>query len=294
MQVTNGRNRSNASIRYNCLTALRFPTVTLAASQASTVVQGRIPLAVNFKIMAVAATLYGSVAGTELAINIVSGPGAYSDTGIAPWGYATLTGTYAAGDTFTIILAGVSYTYTVNANNAGNNAAIAQQAAAAINLAQPFASQVLATAQGTAIVIALIAYNTTTPTLAVSKNSTSGNIAVSGANLANGAAGTLPAQPVIDNPLQTAPFNIAAAGTSLFPIDLPIYLGADQPSVFYPSINNNFDAIWPSFSELTLRTITGSDVTGSLEVTLWGVPYDVNPFMPQAATQAFTPGPQTI
>ena len=294
MQVTNGRNRSNASIRYNCLTALRFPTVTLAASQASTVVQARLPLGVNFKVMSVSAVLSGSLAGSQLAINIVSGAGLTGNTGSAPWGYVTIGGTYAIGDTITISLAGVPFTYTVNANNVNSDYAIAQQIAAAINLAQPFASQVFASGQGTLVVLALVAYNTTTPTLTASVNSAAGTAVASGATLTSGAAGTLPGQPVIDNPLQTAPFNVAATGTTLFPIDAPLFLVTDVPTVLYPTLNNNFDAIWPSFSELTLRTKTGTLVTGNLEVILWGVPYDVNPFMPQAATQAFTPGPQTI
>ena len=294
MQVTNGRNRSNASIRYNGLTSMHFISTTLAASQASSVVQGRIPLAAHFKIMAVSAVLSGAVAGTQLAINISLGAGTYGSTGGAPWGYVTLTGTFSVGDTITTTLAGTSYTYTVSPNVAGNNFAIAQRMASAINRLQPFASQVYATAQGTVVVISLVAYNTTTPTLTASDNSAAGVVTASGATLTNGSAGTLPNQPVIDNPNQTAPFNIAANGTALFPIDVPLILTADVPTVLYPIINNNFDAIWPPFSELTLRTVTGTGVTGMLDMRILGTCYDVNPFAPQSAARAFLPGPTTI
>ena len=294
MQVTNGRARSNASIRYNSLTSLRFPTVALGSSQPSTTVQSRIPLGLNFKIMSVSYVLSGVTTGASLALNVTLGTGSYETAGAAPTDYFTIGGTYANGDTITVTLGGVSYTYTVNAEIAGNNAAIVQHFASAINRNQPFASTVFASAQGLSVVISLVAYSTATSTFTVSKNSTSGTVTANAANLSGGATGVLPAQPVIDNPLQTAPFNIAASGTALFPIDTPILLTNDQPGVLYTKLNNNFDAIWPSFSELTLRTITGTSMTGNLDVILWGVPYDVNPFAPQDRVSSFLPGPRTI
>ena len=294
MQVTNGRNRSNASIRYNCLTPLSFPTVALAASQASTVIQARRALGANFKIMAVSYVLSGSLTGTNLAVNVVSGVGAYETAGASPTDFAVIGGTYAINDTISITLGTATYTYIVNSESYTSNAVIAQRMAAAINRIQPFAVQVLATVQGVGLLISLVAYSTATTSFSVSKVSASGTVTANAATLTGGASGTLPAQPVIDSPLQTAPFNIAAANTALFPINVPINITADVPSVLYPVINNNFDAIWPSYSTLTLRTVTGTGIAGNLDVTLWGVPYDVNPFAPQDRVQSFLPGPRTI
>lgn len=79
-QVIRNKDDDPDAIRYNTLETLQFPAVTLAASQANTVIQALIPIGLNYKIQAVTAVLIGTVAG-GVSLNIVSGVGAEAGIG---------------------------------------------------------------------------------------------------------------------------------------------------------------------------------------------------------------------
>lgn len=72
MQVIRAKDRNKSAIGYGNLMHLGFSTVTLAASQANTTVQARIPLITSVKILGVAVVPSGAVAGT-CSFNVVSG-----------------------------------------------------------------------------------------------------------------------------------------------------------------------------------------------------------------------------
>lgn len=74
-QVTKKKAHNLRSLQYDALQFVPFDLVTLGASMANTAVQARLPLPANCKVMAVAAVLGGSPAGT-CSFNIVVGSAA--------------------------------------------------------------------------------------------------------------------------------------------------------------------------------------------------------------------------
>lgn len=297
MQVTTGKKRSPESIGYNNLMALRFPTVALAASQAAATVQARIPLGLNVKIMAISYVMSGTVAGTA-DINVSQGAGSYEGVGTAAYGSVVLANTFSIDDTVTMTVGGVSSVTKVNSRTAGKNQLMAEGIASGINKNQPFGAAFVATSSGSTIYIVSTTYGTgaNATTLTSSASSASGTATASGSTFANGSGvGAVPTMPALDNSNQTSPPATAAAGTALFPVDMPINMTADVPSNMYPTYPKNFDAIFPSASELTLRTVTNGSASGNLDVILWCVPYDVNAYNPELKGGTyFTPNQTNI
>jgi len=166
MQVISAKQRHPDSLGYNNLTQISFPAVTLATGQTNATVQARKPLGLNYKIIAVAVTVSGSVAGT-CSINVVSGTAA--ENGV----------------------------------------------------------------------------------------------------------------PITDQtPVGIVPSGTAVAGNQLFATDQPITMTADTVTLLYPA-NDLWDAIWPSGSELTLRTVTNGSAAGLLQVDLVVTPFDNHPTQPE-------------
>lgn len=79
-QATRAKSHEAAGVRYDALTALAFPAVTLAINQTNATVQARIPLPTDFKIFRVTALPSGTVAGT-CSVNVVLGTGAEGSQG---------------------------------------------------------------------------------------------------------------------------------------------------------------------------------------------------------------------
>jgi hypothetical protein len=295
MQVTTGKNRRPQSIGYNNLFALRLPLIALAASSVSTTVQSRIPLGVNVKVMAVSYVLDTAVAGTA-SLNIVQGAASYETAGAPPTGTITLANTFLIGDSVTITVGGIDYKVTVTSRNAGNNQLLSADIAKGINRNNPFGAAYVASSSDSKIYVINIAYATAgnSTTLTTSAVSAAGTATASGGTLAGGSAGTLPTMPALDNSNITSPSQTAAAGAALFPVDMPLNMTADIPSMLYPIYPKNFEAIFPVASEITVRLITNGAAAGNLTIVVWCVPYDVNFMNPEEKNQHFLPGQSDI
>lgn len=295
-QVTNGKRRNPASIGYNNLIAI--PLARAGSGYNPTVVSSRLPLGLNLKIMAVSFSIETGATG-PLAFNVVQGTGSYETAGSAPAGAVAIGGTFVAGDQITTTVGGVPYTVAITSRNAGNNLMIAADIASGICRNQPFgvAPAYFAGSVGTSVNLAQVAYNTTgnSTTLTSSVSSASGTATASASTLLGGTVGVLPTAPALDNSNQTSPAATAAAGTALFPIDVPLLLGttasgADVVGIVYPAFPRNFDAIWPAGTELTMRYSGNSGTTSAeMNVVLWAVPYDVNAFNPELKANGFIP-----
>lgn len=286
-KMIRSKSRIPSSLQYNAWTPIHFPAVTLSASEASSTIAARIPLGLNFKITHIGYVLSGSPAGT-LALNVVEGSGVYEGTGAAA-SYATLTlgGTFAAGDTIVYVIGGVSTTYTVSARNAGNNQAIAAAMATSFNRTNALNVSYRLSSLGAILVVQTLAYSTATPTFTASVVSAAGTATASGATFTAGVAGTLPVAPASDSTLAgVVPSVVAASLTALFPVDMFIPTSlAEQVGTIYAL--ENFDAIFPTCSELTLRVVTNGAGAGTLQVTLYGVPVDRSPMQPEEANSYF-------
>lgn len=82
MQVISSKVRHPDSLGYNELTHIgSFSVPAIPASAANTAIQGRFPIPLNFKIVAVAVVVHGGAAGT-VSFNIASGTGA--EIGVGP------------------------------------------------------------------------------------------------------------------------------------------------------------------------------------------------------------------
>jgi hypothetical protein len=301
MQNTIGKDSYPQAVGYNQLIAIPFDTVTLGASIAPSTVSARVPLGINVKIMSVSYVFSGTVAGST-AMNVSLGSASYETAGSAPFVTATFGGTWLVGDTYNLIVGGVSQQFLITSRTAtataytANNNLVAADAAETINRLQPFGPGYYAYADKLILYIVAIAYNTAGNSVTFSRTlgSTSGTVTVSGGTFTGGTAGTLPTMPVLANsplPIQGQHIPpLAAPGTALFPVDLPLNAIINQPGVLYP-VNPiaQFDAIWPAGNELTLRLNTSSGATGNLKVILWAVPFDANPLSPQNKNTYFTP-----
>jgi hypothetical protein len=78
--ATYGKKHQPESISFDGLVALAFDAITLQASQASTAIQGSIPVPGNFKVFFIGANLTGSPAGT-CSINVCAGTAAEAGVG---------------------------------------------------------------------------------------------------------------------------------------------------------------------------------------------------------------------
>lgn len=301
MQNTIGKNKEPQAVGYDGLIAIPFTQITLGASVVPSTVSARVPLGLNVKIMSVSYVFSGTVAGTT-AMNISLGSASYETAGSAPFVTATFGGTWLAGETYNLIVGGVSQQFLITSRTAtataytANNNLVAADAAETINRLQPWGSGYYAYADKLILYVVAIAYNTAgnSVTFADTVSSVAGTITKSGTTFAGGTAGTLPTMPVLANsplPIQGQHVPpLAAPGTALFPVDLPLNAIINQPGVLYP-VNPiaQFDAIWPAGNELTLRLATSSGATGFLNVVLWAKTFDANPFSPESKNTYFTP-----
>jgi hypothetical protein len=80
-QVTNKKNRDPHGVGFDGLDVLAFPSVTLAASQANTVVQAITLAPTTYKFLRLMCYLSGAVAGT-CSVNVIAGIAAEAGTGI--------------------------------------------------------------------------------------------------------------------------------------------------------------------------------------------------------------------
>lgn len=289
------------SVGYGSLIAVPFPAVTVGVSQVGTAVQARIPLGLNLKIMAVSFVMGGGSTGS-VKMNIVQGAGSYETAGSAPVAGTVLSGTWAVGDVFSITVGSITKNFTVTSRTAGNNALLAGVTAEEINRFGTFntaSTRFYCYSMGGLLAFSEIAYGTAGNSIAFGSavvSSSAGVTSPSGATFSGGAAGTLPVMPPLDNsPVPAPPIPpLAADGNALFPVDLILLAADDNPSVLYPVVPGNFEAIWPSGHELTLRLITDGSAAGTLNVVLWAMPVDANSTNPQNKVTWFQPAPDIL
>jgi len=146
-----------------------------------------------------------------------------------------------------------------------------------------FSTLYRANSLGAEIVIQTIAYDTATPTFSVSTTSIAGTVVASGANMVTGVAGAKPVSPPLDTTNQgITPSLTATLGNALFPEDiiLPLFNVSQADLVGEVYALENFDAFWPTGTELTLRITADGTVAGGLNVILWGVPMDLHYYLP--------------
>jgi hypothetical protein len=311
IKLIQSKSRMPESLQYNAWAPLSFQPIQVnspSGVRASTLIQGIKPLGLNYKITHISYVMSdwvnaglptsGTFAAGKLAMNIVSGVGAYEGAGAASsYAYITLSGTFAANDKITITIAGVPYVYTVNARVAGSLQTVAAGLTDFLNRQSlngnffGFNTLYRANSLGAEIVIQTLAYSTATPTFTVAvMTSATGAAVASGATMIAGIAGALPVAPVSDTTnLGIVPSQVAAVGTALFPVDivLPLFAGSQADVVGTVYALENFDANWPTLAEMTLRFTADGVVAGGLEVILWGVPNDVHPMQPEEAATAF-------
>ncbi len=287
-KVIQAKSRMPSTLQYNSWVAMAFESATLTASETSTAVVARFPLGLNTKITHISYVVSGTPAG-NLALNIVSNSGSYEGAGAASSKVTlTLGGTYVAGDTITYVIGGVSTTFMVTSRNAGNLQLTAASIASAFNRISPLNVTYRASSLGRVVVFQTLLYGTTTPTFTASKVSTSGTVATSGGTFTAGVAGANPAAPVGDSTkIGLVPSPTAAPLTALFPcnIEIPLVGESEVTGTIYAV--ENFDAIFPSVSELTLRLVTDGSGAGTIKVVMYGVPVDNHPQQPAEAASYF-------
>lgn len=298
--------RMPEALQYNAWAPLKFDSFThTAGASTSTAVRVMVPLGLNYKIthlsyilsdFSAAAPGGGLFADGKMALNVVSGVGAYEGAGAASsYGAIALTGNFAVNDKITVNLAGVPYSYTVSGRSVVNTFTIASSMAESLNRNTAFNALYRANSLGLEIVVQTLAYSTAVPAFSVTVVTTNSGSATAGSMVA-GVAGALPAVPVSDTTgIGIVPSQTAAVGSALFPVDivLPYFtlgsVGATTQANLTGTIYclENFDANWPTLANLTLRLTTDGAVAGNLLVTLWGVPNDIHPMQPEESATAF-------
>jgi hypothetical protein len=295
------------ALLYGAWDSLQFqPMIVPAAAQTSDVVQGIIPLGLNFKITHIsyvmsnwevvppAAPTGGHFVAGKLALNVVSGVAAYEGAGAASsYAYLTLGGTFLVGDKITITIAGVPYVYTVSGRAAVDLTHVGAHLAESLNLQAmmgvnpAFNTLYRANSLGVEVVIQTLVYSAATPAFAVSTNSVAGTVLASGAAMVAGVAGAVPESPPLDTTNQgITPSLTADPGDALFPVDivLPLFAAGQDDVVGEVYALESFDAFWPTGTELTLRITADGVVAGGLNVILWGVPYDLHYYLPGSSS----------
>lgn len=241
-----------------------------------------------------------TASGTVTASGSTLAGGTGSATATPGVGTATVGGTWLMGDTAT------TDTYSVNGGNHNvvytvpstglTTAQIAAGIAAAVNADSTAAVLVTASSSGSNVIFTTKpgqGYQPNYFNFSASHTSASGSYNGTGQFYAV-PSDYLPTMPALDNSNFTSPPQVAAAGTALFPVDIPVLSNAESSGIAYPVVPENYEAIWPAGSELTLRVFTSSNFSTVLDIILWCVPYDVHPMSPQDHVQYFVPGPQTL
>jgi len=285
-------NRQTETVRFGVASQLSFETVTLSASEVSTSIAARIPLPFACKILAAAAVLGGSPAGTA-SFNIVSGAVAYEGSlqargTILVTGSGNVTGT----DVVTATVAGTPVTTAALTSNFSALGA-AQSLAKAINANGTISAIGAAYAFGLLNGAAVVQFFDNTPgtggnavTIAAGPSPSPGHLgAVATTPTLTGgtASGSTPVLPPTDTTKTgQVPSNTALSGNALFAADQALLMAADQVQMFYPPQSTAaFDAIFPKASELTLRLVTNGSAAGTLKIVLFVVPTDQMPGQPQ-------------
>jgi hypothetical protein len=284
-QPTQRKTRDPGAIGYDQIAHLPFDNIaTLAASQATTTVQGRMPLAVSSKIMA-AEVSYSASTGGGVLFNIAVGNGTYEG--------ATTAGVEGRG-TFTITgspLTGQNNTYTINGiiiacpQTTGNS--VTQQAAAdvavlnAATVAGAFAATTTPAGYAFSNVAGVITYTAnaygTAYNLTPTANAGAGGDAIAVVASTGGVViNAVPSIALPDGFWLTGAHNFAAAGNAVFPTDQPIMPGAPDVGQFFPVPLDQFDVLYKQNQQLTLRAYSlGSTTLTNLKVVLLLKPFDV-------------------
>jgi hypothetical protein len=239
----------------------------------------------------------GNFAPGVMGFNIVMGPGSYEGAGASSsYAYATVGGVFQGGpfptpgDIINIVIAGVTYRVIMNSRFTPNLTLVAQGIVLELSQNAAFTKLYKVNSLGAEFVVQTLAYSTETPSFSVNTNSAFGTVTASGAAMVAGVAGNLPTQPVSDTTYYPGPPSLTAVQlNALFPVDiiLPLFNASQADLAGCVYAIENFDAIWPTDAELTLRITTDGVVAGGLNVILWGVPVDNHRFLPATLPMGF-------
>lgn len=283
------KSRLPQSLQYNAWAPVQYARI--ASNTTPSIVSQ--PLGLNTKIIAVPYFLEVTGAGLQF-LNFVSGAsttGLGGSGGRSSYGFVDLGSTFAAGDTIGFSIAGVVYSTTVNARNTGSNAKVAAGVVTSLSYNTAFNALYRANSLGGEIVIQTLAYATATPAFSVAVvTSASGTATANGANFVAGVAGTLPSQPVSDQTNNgIVPSGTAIVGNTLFPVDiiLPGFTTANNKLTGVIYCYENFDAIWPAVSTLSLVVGNPTSGTFATTATLMSTPMDNHPMQPEEAASVF-------
>lgn len=279
------KSRTPKSLCYNSWFPFQFPA--LAPGNPTQYVS----LGLNHKFTHLAYTIDppGFTAGMNESINIVSGiPVAPSHN--TSYGWVDLGGTFAAGDTITVTVAGTSYVFKVSArDNTLQKVAAALVSFLMRNLV--FSASFIANSLGLEFVIQPLVYNAVTYPYSVLVVSAAGTATAGGANMVAGTGVfASPSQPITDQTQNgIIPSPTAVTDNALFPVDiiLPTFAAgqAGKSGVVYAY--RNYDAIFPSASAVSLTQSTTSEGGGGGAFTLYSVPMDNHPMQPEEANTSF-------
>ena len=294
MQTIRSKNHTPDSLVFSALIPIQFDPITLAASEASSTVAARFPLPVGVKIIGLAAQLTGSLAGS-CSVNIVDGEPAYEGA-TAALGYIYVSGSASPAGTDTITATINGTPITTAAQPSGTTKEVAANAlASAINSSGAVNGTVNAVAAGYfngAAVVTIYALTGGTAGNAVTLAASSNNgvqgqqsalsAVASGATLTGGlAAGGVPTLATTDSTeIGVVPSNTALPGQALFATDQALVMNPNQVQNLYP-VSDEFDAIFPKNSDLTVRVTTGAGTTGTLKIVALGQTFDQRPDKPQ-------------